>query len=240
MALGSSNTIVEDSIIEVGSNLVNATNFGIDLSGIQNLITRSRITVEGGPGSPDAWGLNQVDVQGSVISGNAIWMRSVGSNVAAVFIQNSQHPITYVNNTFMGSYSTAGVVSVAFQADSQSTGVVTVLNNAFDGFALISNYLAPQNLLVQSNRFNGAQHLTCNQYLGCSDDPNNGLSFKSGSFDNAIADCKLANLFAGDWHLTTGSPCIDTASPDPSTPSRDLDGDSRPLGNLLDIGADEF
>ena len=43
----------------------------------------------------------------------------------------------------MGSYSTAGVVSVAFQADSQSTGVVTVLNNAFDGFALISNYLAP-------------------------------------------------------------------------------------------------
>ena len=35
-----------------------------------------RITVEGGPGSPDAWGLNQVDVQGSVISGNAIWMKS--------------------------------------------------------------------------------------------------------------------------------------------------------------------
>jgi RHS repeat-associated protein/uncharacterized repeat protein (TIGR01451 family) len=43
---------------------------------------------------------------------------------------------------------------------------------------------------------------------------------------------------AGDLHLTSGSPCIDAGDPD-DFPETDFEGDSRPLGLVSDIGADE-
>jgi len=48
-------------------------------------------------------------------------------------------------------------------------------------------------------------------------------------------------LFVGanDYHLTSGSPCIDKGTSE-GAPDHDIDGDSRPLGNGYDIGSDEF
>ena len=43
----------------------------------------------------------------------------------------------------------------------------------------------------------------------------------------------------GDYHLSKGSPCIDTGS-STSAPSTDFEGDSRPLGTGYDMGADEY
>ena len=44
---------------------------------------------------------------------------------------------------------------------------------------------------------------------------------------------------AGDFHLANGSPCIDFGESSGS-PSYDYDGDSRPQGQGVDIGADEY
>jgi hypothetical protein len=40
------------------------------------------------------------------------------------------------------------------------------------------------------------------------------------------------------WHLTAGSPCIDTGTTT-DAPARDFEGDTRPQGTAPDIGPDE-
>jgi len=54
-------------------------------------------------------------------------------------------------------------------------------------------------------------------------------------------------LLDGDYHLTAGSPCIDTATentdvdfPDEPSPTLDFDGEPRPSGGGYDIGHDEL
>jgi hypothetical protein len=46
----------------------------------------------------------------------------------------------------------------------------------------------------------------------------------------------------GDYHLLSGSPCIDTGDPNyPEDANEfDIDGDARIIGGRIDIGADEF
>ncbi len=48
----------------------------------------------------------------------------------------------------------------------------------------------------------------------------------------------------GDYHITAGSPCIDKGTSNkntyPKLPSRDRDGDIRPLGFGYDMGSDEY
>lgn len=57
------------------------------------------------------------------------------------------------------------------------------------------------------------------------------LSFASENFDE---DCGLDATF----HLASGSVCIDRGTPT-DAPDHDLDGDARPLGAGIDVGADE-
>lgn len=47
------------------------------------------------------------------------------------------------------------------------------------------------------------------------------------------------DTFNGNYHLTGLSPCIDTGR-SVGAPSDDMNGDSRPQGTGVDIGADEF
>jgi len=53
-------------------------------------------------------------------------------------------------------------------------------------------------------------------------------------------DPLFANPAAGDFHLLYGSPCIDTGDPAYNDHSFDIDGEPRPFGAAIDMGADEF
>jgi hypothetical protein len=58
----------------------------------------------------------------------------------------------------------------------------------------------------------------------------------NGAANNISADPLLDALF----HLTAGSPCIDAGTQSGGeTPAWDIDGDTRPMGGAVDIGADE-
>lgn len=53
------------------------------------------------------------------------------------------------------------------------------------------------------------------------------------------ADPLFANPAAGDFHILYGSPCIDTGQPGYGG-GTDMDGEPRPFGAAIDMGADEF
>lgn len=67
----------------------------------------------------------------------------------------------------------------------------------------------------------------------------------TGSFTNQGGNINVDPLFVdaanGDYHLATGSLCIDSGNNSaPSLPLTDFEGDGRVLGAAVDIGADEF
>jgi polygalacturonase len=54
-----------------------------------------------------------------------------------------------------------------------------------------------------------------------------------------FGDPKFADPEAGDFHLQNGSPAVDAGSAD-GAPDFDMDGETRPAGEGVDIGADEL
>jgi hypothetical protein len=61
----------------------------------------------------------------------------------------------------------------------------------------------------------------------------------SAGSGNINADPVFVSTTESDYHLTSGSPCIDVADP-AATLDVDFDGDTRPQGSGRDIGADEY
>jgi len=59
---------------------------------------------------------------------------------------------------------------------------------------------------------------------------------------NISADPLFVNPEGGDYHLRAGSPCVDAGDPAgvPRAPPDDMDGELRPYGAGVDIGADEY
>jgi len=57
--------------------------------------------------------------------------------------------------------------------------------------------------------------------------------------NNIAADPLFVDAASGDYHLQVTSPCVDAADPT-FAPALDLDGKSRPIGNVGDIGCCEF
>lgn len=57
---------------------------------------------------------------------------------------------------------------------------------------------------------------------------------------NQTAPALLVDLAAGNVRQLAGSPTIDAGIVDAYTGAKDLDGDARPLGTAMDIGADEL
>ena len=59
---------------------------------------------------------------------------------------------------------------------------------------------------------------------------------------NIEVDPQFVDPENADYHLSSGSPCLDTGDPafEPEPKETDIDGDPRIIGRQVDIGADEF
>lgn len=68
---------------------------------------------------------------------------------------------------------------------------------------------------------------------------NIGQAGFAGSNGNISANPNFVDAENGDFHLSLGSPCIDTGTSE-NTPVYDIEGDSRPQGDGFDMGADEW
>ena len=98
---------------------------------------------------------------------------------------------------------------------------------------LLNNDLWSSDTIALVNYEMTAADVNSCEWLGCEE--------ASG---NISADPALADFVNGDYHLTAGSPCIDTGiDPTPwydgNLDDRDWDSELRPVGNGWDIGFDE-
>jgi hypothetical protein len=98
----------------------------------------------------------------------------------------------------------------------------------------------------------GAQVFKNNAIVGnatgidCSGSFPSGLILFQNTTDTGVSCtppvcCSGDPKLTADFHLMSGSPCIDQLTPDPQVPD-DIDGQSRPQGasGKSDCGADEF
>jgi hypothetical protein len=95
----------------------------------------------------------------------------------------------------------------------------TVIRNEAAGGAG-TYYSRMLNCIVYGNYDDNATSVQSCDYTCISPDP--------GGVSNIVADPEFAAPWDADFHLTTNSPCVDTAETDPEITS-DLDGISRPL-----------
>jgi uncharacterized repeat protein (TIGR01451 family) len=133
---------------------------------------------------------------------------------------------TIQNNTFSGNTATENGGGVNITGGDPAIRSNIIINNtagnAGGGIFSISEYSIP------TLDYNDLWNNTGGNYY----DVNPGAH-------DISADPLLADIASGDFHLSSGSPCIDAGDPD-NYPETDFEGDDRPQGPAPDIGADEY
>ena len=138
--------------------------------------------------------------------------------LANVIMGNSSAKMTITNSTFSKNGEGLGALYTIYQRD--------------DGHTTI------QNSIVFSNRWNGSElGGGFSLYTVRYSDIGGGFIYPGGG--NITINPLFIDAFGGNFHLSAGSPCINTGT-SAGAPGDDLDGILRPQGAGFDMGAYEY
>jgi hypothetical protein len=167
------------------------------------------------------------------------------------FLNNT---VTMIGNDIFGG-SGPKTYGVYVHGEGPNSNVISMVNNVFDsGSGTSASYAmwfpdSTDQAVMLNNDLVGDADCLVKTFDGCLND-----IFEINACDwldceqaggNIGADPGFADPASGDYHLTAGSPCIDTGiAPwdwtDEGFAAFDFEGDIRPGGANWDIGADEF
>ena len=154
-----------------------------------------------------------VTINNSVIANN-----TAGISGGGIFTQWSS-PLTITNTTFTGNSAGSGGTAIL------SYGSTSTMTNC-----IVWGNVPPRPDYPDYNHISGRVDVT---YTNTND------FYKQGEVGVINADPLFVDAAAGDYHLMLGSPCIDVGTLI-GAPLVDFDGDSRPQGAGVDMGADEY
>lgn len=125
-----------------------------------------------------------------------------------------------------------------------NSGNVTVVNCTFynnkasDGTAAIQTTHGAVKLL-NSILWNNGVEIALDSATGATSVTANFCDIDGAGIYTGIGNINADPLLSSDYHILTGSPCIDVATA-AGAPNRDMDNEVRPFGSGYDIGADEY
>ena len=222
--------MVEDTPSIVLSNIISNNTAADDGGGIQIWAAAPRVEANRITGN-------------TALAGGGI---SLGNNARPnllnnLLVNNSKHGLIVsisspemVNNTIIGSGLTGSGQGIRLYSSSDCTPPYCVsgsmINNIITGYEIGIYGSGPITTVIDYNDVWG--NTTANLSLPVEVDL--GIHNKS-------LDPLFINPTTGDYHLQSGSPCINAGDPAgvPPAPSTDMDGDVRPILYRVDIGADE-
>jgi hypothetical protein len=199
----------------VQSTLSGNTGGGISASGATVSITRSTITGN---------------------SGGGISLSSTPFTIVNNFIVQNGSPSSLLGGIDLASVATTGAHQLDFNTITANDGGSTV-NSGINCGTVTSAVNFDSNIVYGNTTSGGGKQLGGS--INCTATYSDfGPDTVTGS-GNISSDPLFVNAATGNYHLGSGSPCIDVADPN-ATLDVDFDGDTRPQGSGRDIGADEY
>jgi hypothetical protein len=171
---------------------------------------------------------------GNIVFTNNIIAGNTATNYGGGgYIYSYKGKIDAINNTITGNSATvdwgfAGGIYVSLGSDTAQSNLYNNIlwgNTASYGGDIFIDNSSGSTVNTYNNNFDPAK--------------------VSGTFTNQGNNINMAPMFvnsaSGDYHLSFGSPCIDSGdSLAPSLPATDFEGNDRVLGIAADMGADEY
>lgn len=218
------------STIVTGCVISGSSTYGIQIDGGSATLSKSTVTangkgvyVDGGTAAIDACKIADNLAEGVYIIGNTTLINCAitGNSTRGVLVDGGV-TATITNCTLSGN-NTIGVC--VFRGSAPTTNSIVAFNGT--GFLRLDP--------------SGSEALSHNDVFGNSSGNYSGLPDPGAANGNISADPLFNNPPAGDFHLLTGSPCINAGDDTAVTPGEtDLDGKPRIAGSQVDIGAYEY